>query len=83
MIEHECPETRAVCIDARIIAGCDLCLPTKLQQGDSASYERSYQQRHYAKDLIQPNQPGEFVKAYGADKAREYGYSESQIRKYG
>lgn len=80
---HDCPKTMAVIRNGQVITGCEACINSKRQQGLSATYERNYQRRQYRKDIIQPNEPMEYVKAYGADKAREAGYSESQIRKYG
>lgn len=62
--------------------GCDVCLASKLQQGDMAAGHRRFQQREYRKDLVQPNEPRDFVRAYGADRARENGFSDEQIRKY-
>lgn len=78
-----CPENLAVVAGGKIIKGCEVCIEVNKQmQGVSANYERNSQRREYAKDMVQPNQPNEFVRAYGADKAREHGYSEEQIRKY-
>lgn len=81
-MKHKCTLNRAAISRGQIVTGCDVCLPAKLQQGDSAKYYRDYQKAQYRKELTQPNQPRDFVRAYGADKAREHGYTDDQIRRY-
>ncbi len=66
--------------NGKVIKGCPSCLPQLLQQGDSAAHVRKYQQAEYRKDLTQPNQR-DFVKAYGAETARKYGYDDDTIRR--
>lgn len=85
MASHEdsCPKNLAFIRGSEVVKGCEICLSSKQAQGVSANYERNWQRREYAKDMVQPNQPDQFVRAYGADKAREAGYSDEQIRKYG
>lgn len=80
--EHECPKNLATIRAGVVISGCELCLTARKLQGGGANYERNWQRREYRRDIIQPNQPNEFVRAQGADKARAAGYSEAQIRKY-
>jgi len=86
MISHEaCPEDMAVIVAGKIVTGCELCIGSKKQRANpsAAKYHRDMDRRDHAKDIVQPNQPWQYVKAYGADKAREAGYREDQIRKYG
>lgn len=81
-MSHECKKTTSVLRNGRLITGCDKCLSSNVQQGDSAAFYRRAQKIDYRRDLVQPNMPDQFVKAFGADKAREHGYSEDQIRHY-
>lgn len=61
---------------------CDPCLGSFRGFADKArAFERDWQKRHYAKDLVQPWEK-EYISAYGADKAREAGWNEEAIRKY-
>lgn len=61
---------------------CDGCLNSSTGFADKArAYEREWQQRHFAKDLVQRYDP-EYVKAYGIDRAKENGWSDEDIRKY-
>lgn len=80
---HDCPENIAVIRGGAVVNGCELCINSKQSQGVSANYERNYQRREYAKDIVQPNQPREFLEAHGADVAREHGYTDETLRKYG
>lgn len=81
--DHDgCKENRAFIRGGKVVVGCDDCMEAK-RQGLAAKYERDWQRREYARDLVQPNQPDRFVKAYGAEAARKAGYSDEQIRKYG
>lgn len=74
---------KAVRRNGKFIEGCERCLSNQhSMSGDSAAYNRNWQRVNFRKDLVQPNQPYEYVKAYGADKARESGYRDDQIRKY-
>lgn len=78
---HKCPNNKAVISKGKLVKGCDICLPTKIQQGDTAKYYRREQQLKFRRDITQANQK-EYVRAYGADAAREAGWSEEQIRKH-
>lgn len=80
--EHDCPQNLAAIRGGRVVSGCELCLSARKLQGGSAGYERSWQKRQYARDIVQPNQPEQYVRAQGAAKAREAGYTEAMIRKY-
>ncbi len=86
MIKTVCPypDTKAVIVHGQIYHGCDLCLENKLSRPNelAASHRRSYQQREYARDIVQPFEPG-YVKARGIEAAREAGWSDDAIRKFG
>ncbi len=61
---------------------CDSCLASFSGYADYARrQERDWQRREYARDIIQPWEP-EYIKAYGADKARERGWTDEEIRKF-
>lgn len=65
----------------KLLYGCDNCL-THIQQGTDgiAKFNREWQKVEYRKDLIQPTQSRDFVRAY-RDKAKEFGYSDEMIRR--
>jgi hypothetical protein len=76
-----CPEchkeTEAITsriISGKIITGCDNCLRDNINQQaqGAAKYHRDRQKEDYRKDITQPNQGRDFIRAYGVDKAREY-----------
>lgn len=77
-----CPENLASIVGGEVVTGCEVCLPSKQVQGVSAKYERNWQRRQYARDIVQPNQPREFIKANGEKVAREHGYTDETLRKY-
>lgn len=73
---------KTVVINGEVIDGCEHCLNTSVAEASGvAKYNRDWQRAEYRKSIIQPNQPRDFVRAYG-EKAREYGYSDEQLRKY-
>lgn len=73
---------RSAIAHGKIVSGCQLCLDTLVRGNEfAASYERNWQRRHYAADLVQPFEQ-DFAKVYGADKAREHGWTEDQLRKF-
>ena len=77
------PDTKAVIRGGRIVQGCDYCLNLRVQPNElAAQNRRDYQRREYARDIVQPFEK-DYVKARGIDKAREAGWDESSIRKYG
>lgn len=81
--EHkDCPGNIAVVQGGRVISGCELCIGRKQSQGNSAAYERNWQRREYARDTIQPNQPEQFAREY-PQQARELGYTDEMMRKFG
>lgn len=61
---------------------CSRCVGVLGSAEFSRNYDRQWQRRHYAKDLVQPTEAG-YLKAYGADKARERGWTEEDIRRHG
>lgn len=80
MAEHNCPKNKTSIRSSKLYTGCEYCLPQQLQQGDSANFNRRYQQTTYRKELTQPVDPRNFIKAY-PDKAREM-YGDDTLRKY-
>lgn len=87
----ECPNChkqsssiKSIIARGEIMTGCEHCLHTlRKGHGGAAKYQRDRQRETYRRDILQPNQPRDFVKAYGADVARENGYTDEQVRKYG
>jgi hypothetical protein len=79
-VTHKCPLNRSTIKSGKIFTGCDICLPSQLQKGDTAAGNRRYQQAQYRKDLVQPNMPRDFIKAF-PDIAREK-YDEETYRKF-
>lgn len=81
-MKHVCPKNISIISKGKIYTGCELDVH-KIETGEySAKFNREWQKTNYRRELIQPNQPRQFVKAVGAQRARENGYSEDQIRKY-
>lgn len=61
---------------------CERCaFRFKTPSDYSHKFERDWQSREYAKDIVQP-WDDEYVRAYGVDAARERGWSEDEIRKF-
>ncbi len=61
---------------------CDSCLASFGGFADGArAFARNWDKREHARSLVQPFEP-EFIKAYGADKAREKGWNDDAIRRY-
>lgn len=58
--------------NGQIYYGCDSCLPAQLQKGDSAAFNRRWQQTEYRKDLLQPNQR-DYARAYPEDFRERHG----------
>lgn len=61
---------------------CDRCIGTLGSSEFFRRYDRQWQRREYAKDIVQTWEP-DYAKAYGADAARKAGWTDDQIRKYG
>lgn len=81
-MKHDCTRSITILRGGVLIKGCELCIGTPLQQGDSAAFYRRVQRADYRRDLVQPNMPDQYVKAWGANKARESGYTDEQVRRY-
>jgi len=61
---------------------CERCVGNLGSAQFSREYDRRYQRREYAKDIVQPWEKEEFIKAY-PKQARQYGYTDEDFRKYG
>lgn len=62
---------------------CDSCLASfNGFAGGARAFARNWDRREHARSLVQPFEGEAYVKAYGADKAKEAGFSEEAIRKY-
>lgn len=61
---------------------CEKCIGTLGSAEFSREFDRKSQRRTYARDIVQQWEP-EYIKAYGPEKAREAGWSDEQIRRYG
>lgn len=62
---------------------CDRCLAAFGGFADSArKYERDWQKREYAADLVQPWERDKYLKLY-PERAREHGYTDEDFRLYG
>lgn len=70
---------KSVIRNGKILNGCDKCIRS-LVQGDSARYYREIQKKDYRRDLTQPSQTRDYIKAY-PDKARDI-YPEDVYRKF-
>lgn len=66
----------------QIYIGCDNCLSNLTKQDASgiAKYTRDRQREDYRKDITQPNQGRDFIRAYGVEKSRKY-MTDDTIRK--
>lgn len=82
MSKHVCPKNISIISKGKIYTGCELDVGKIETSEYSAKFNREWQKKHYRKELSQPNDPKNFVRAVGAERARENGYSEEQIRRY-
>lgn len=81
--ERQTDTIKSAIVRQSILVGCEVCLNTFTHSSpEVARFNREWQKREYRKDLVQPNQPREFIKAHGVERARENGYNDEQIRKY-
>lgn len=80
---HEATRLRSVIVSGSILSGCERCIASQSVSGTelAAKSSREWQKREYEKDLVQPNDP-RFAKAYGADRAKEYGWTDDELRKH-
>ena len=77
-----CLSQKSVVHHGDIIIGCENCYSTLVQGNElAANHTREAMKRTYAQDIVQPIHPREFIKAYGAEKSKEF-YSEDLIRKF-
>ena len=76
-------QVKAIIKGGKAYKGCDVCLPAQLVQGNehAAKYTRDRQREDYRRDITQPNQGRDYLKAYGIEAARNRGWSEELIRK--
>lgn len=61
---------------------CERCVGVIGSADFSRRYDRQFQRRHFAKDIIQPSESG-YAKVYGEQKAREKGWTDKDLRKFG
>lgn len=81
--ESQTPTIKATIFHGHILEGCDNCLNTLVKGTElAAQNHRTHDQRKFAADTVQPFQE-DFVKLYGPERAREYGWDEESIRKFG
>lgn len=81
---REVDQIKSVIVRNAIQTGCDACIHTLTQGNDlAAQNHRVYDRREHRRSIVQPLEHAEYLQAYGADKAREEGFSEEMIRKYG
>ena len=74
---------RSAIAHGKIVSGCELCLDTLVRGNEfAAAYKRTQQGRDFAADLVQPFEK-DFAKLYGPDKAREHGWTDEALRKWG
>lgn len=81
-ITHTCAKNISRIFHGKIVTGCEACIERVQPNELAAQHKRAYQQREYARDISQPFER-DYVKAVGIDKAREMGWDDASIRKYG
>lgn len=59
---------------------CSRCVGTLGSAEFYRRWDRQYQRREYAQDILQPDDK-DYAKVYGHDKARERGWTDEQIRR--
>lgn len=67
-----CGGVKSVIRHGKILEGCDNCLSTTVQSGNSAAFNRRYQQAEYRRELTQPNQR-DYARAYPEDFKKRHG----------
>lgn len=67
-----CDKQRSTIRNGVVIKGCDTCLASQIQQGDSAKFYREAQKREFRRELTQPWQK-EFAQAYPDQARQEWG----------
>ncbi len=77
------PPTKAVILHGQVVECCDRCQDSLTHPNElAANHRRNYQRREYAQDIAQPFEK-DYVKARGIEAAREKGWTDEQIRKFG
>jgi hypothetical protein len=73
---------KSIVSKSEILTGCPNCLPGQLQMGSgtNAQYYKREQQNKFRRELTQPTEPREFIKAY-PERAQQM-YGEKTLRKY-
>lgn len=61
---------------------CESCVGVVGSAELSRNYDRTFQRRHFAKDIIQPDDKA-FAKAWGEEAARKHGWNDSDLHKNG
>lgn len=79
---HKCPNNLMVLRSGELVTGCEACVSHALSQGNSAAERRRWQKAEYRRELTQPVDPRNYIKAYGVEHAREQGFTDEVIRKY-
>lgn len=80
--KQPCISHKTVIRHNKVYSGCENCIHSLVQGQEFArKYDRDRMVRDYQQDLVQPFEK-DYVKLYGADKARENGWDEASIRKY-
>lgn len=67
----------------KIVTGCNNCLSTLVYGTDlAAQNHRQHDRRKFAADNLQPFEEG-YAKIYGEENAREHGWDDEALRKFG
>lgn len=61
---------------------CEYCVSVIGSAELSRNYDRTFQRRHFAKDIVQPDDKA-FAKAWGEEAARKHGWTDSDLHKNG
>lgn len=80
--QRNCISNKTIIRYGKIYSGCEQCINSIVQGNETAAqYSRERMKRDYAKDLVQPIHPREFIQAYGTEKSQEF-YNKETIRKF-
>lgn len=82
-MQHKCPKNITALRRGKLVSGCELCVGSAIASGENAKHQREWQKKQYRGDTLQPvaSQARDFVRYYGAEKARESGFGEDAIRR--
>lgn len=61
---------------------CERCIGNLGSSEFFRRWDRQNQRRTFAADIVQPSDD-DFAKVYGHEKARQYGWTDEQLRKLG